>query len=89
MSKFCAPVLFLCSLTLGGVLFFFSLRCLPASCGGRLEGYAALALGENVPDREAAAALEAALGRPVVSESSQWVFLNNFEGLERVPLGDY
>ena len=89
MSKFYAPVLFLCSLTLGGVLFFFSLRCLPASGGGRLEGYAALALGENVPDREAAAALEAALGRPVVSESSQWVFLNNFEGLERVPLGDY
>jgi hypothetical protein len=89
MSKLYVPALFLCSLILGGVLFFFSLRCLPASGGGRLEGYAALALGENVPDREIAGALEAALNRPVVSESSQWVFLNSFEGMERVPLEDY
>jgi hypothetical protein len=89
MSRFSLPALFLCSLAAGGALFFFSLRRLPASGGGGLEGYAALGLEEGVPDREAAAALEAALGRPVVSESSQWVFLNNFEGLERVPLEEY
>jgi hypothetical protein len=81
--------LFLCSLIIGGGLFFFSLRFLPASGPGRLEGYAALGLEAGVPDREAAGALEAVLGRPVLSESSQWVLLNSFEGLERVPLEDY
>ncbi|MDR2746980.1 MAG: hypothetical protein LBB77_05980 [Treponema sp.] len=89
MSKFYSSVLFVCSLAAGGALFFFSLRSLPVSGQGRFEGYAALSLEEDAPDREIAGALEAALGRPVVSESSQWVFLNSFEGLERVPLEDY
>jgi hypothetical protein len=40
-------------------------------------------------DREVAGALEKALGRPVISASSQWVLLNSFGGLERVPLEDY
>jgi hypothetical protein len=78
-----------CSFGTGAVLFFFSLRSLPASGQGRFEGYAALALEESAPDREIAGALEAALGRPVVSESSQWVLLNSFEGLEQVPLELY
>lgn len=90
MNKWRAPVLFLCSLTIGGILFFFSLRrASQAPVRGPSESYAVLALEEGIPDREAAEALERALGRPVVSESSQWVFLNSFEGLERIPLEDY
>jgi hypothetical protein len=88
MHKLYAPVLFLCSLAMGALLFF-SLRGLPLSGAGGLEGYAALGLDAAIPDREAAGALEAALGRPVVSASSQWVLLNSFGGLERVPLEDY
>jgi hypothetical protein len=90
MNKWCTPVLFLCSLAIGGILFFFSLRRASQAPGrGRSESYAVLALEEGVPDREAAEVLEKALGRPVVSESSQWVFLNSFEGLERIPLEEY
>jgi hypothetical protein len=88
MGKFRAPLLFLCSLAAGGALFFFSLRSPPPGRGG-FEGYAALALAESAPDREIAGILEAALGRPVVCESSQWVFLNSFGGLEKVSLEDY
>jgi hypothetical protein len=89
MGKFLVLPLFLCSFVTGGVLFFFSLRLLPASGPGGFDGYAALALAESAPDREIAGILEAALGRPVASESSQWVFLNSFEGLEQVSLEDY
>jgi hypothetical protein len=87
MIRFRGPLLFLCSLIAGGLLFFFSLRL--SSGGGSPEGYAALALDEGAGDRETAAALEKALDRPVISESSQWVLLNNFGGLERIPLEDY
>jgi hypothetical protein len=90
MNTWYAPALFLCSLAMGGILFFFSLRHSPPAPGrGPSESYAVLALEEGAPDREAAEALEKALGRPAASESSQWVFLNSFEGLERVPLEDY
>jgi hypothetical protein len=90
MYKYQTPVLFLCSLAAGGFLFFFSPRRLPPAPGrGPSESYAALALAEGVPDQEAAGVLGSILGRPVVSESSQWVFLNSFEGMEQVPLEDY
>jgi hypothetical protein len=66
-------------------------------------GYAALAFEAVSADESAAtdpsadgstgagleSALERALGRPVLSEFSQWVFLNDFGGLEQVSLEDY
>jgi hypothetical protein len=78
--------LLLCSWCVGGALFFVTLD---GFSRGDLEGYAVLSLDEGVPDRAAAGALERGLGRPVISESSQWVFLNNFGSLERVSLEDY
>lgn len=92
MSKYSRSLLFLCSLAMGGALFFFSLRLLSQSGRGGPGAYAALGLegaeGEFA-DREVAGALEKALGRPVISASSQWVLLNSFGGLERIPLEGY
>jgi hypothetical protein len=84
--RFSTLALFFCSFCAGMVLFFISIDIL--SRGDR-EGYAVLSLDEGVPDRAAAGALERALGRPVISESSQWVLLHNFGSLERVSLEDY
>jgi hypothetical protein len=84
--RFPALVLFLCSLIGGVFLFSVSFYCLSRE---NLGGYAALALGQGAPDREIALALEQALGRPVLSESSQWVFLNSFNASERIPLDEY
>jgi hypothetical protein len=56
-------------------------------------GYAALAFEAAALDAPTGAGLETtlerALGRPVLSEFSQWVFLDDFGGLEQVPLEDY
>jgi hypothetical protein len=87
MSKFLGPALFCCSVAMGAALFFFSLGGMAGFEG--FEGFAALALEDRVPDRETAEVLEEALGRPVISESSQWVLLNSFGSLERIPLDDY
>ena len=51
--------------------------------------YAALACGEAVPDREIRERLEAQGFTGVVSESGQWVLLDNFGGIERIPLDQY
>ncbi|MDR1444608.1 MAG: hypothetical protein LBI94_06990 [Treponema sp.] len=86
MSRFSTPALFLCSLILALTLFLsfpLSREFFPG------RGYAALALEDRGLDRETALALEDALGRPVLSESSQWVLLNNFGSLERIPLDEY
>jgi hypothetical protein len=92
------PVLSLCSLVLGALLFilasFFS--PVPKPGGNRAAGplFAVLELDESVSDREMAAALNQALGlgvsgAQVFSESSQWVLLNDFDNIIRVPLDQY
>jgi hypothetical protein len=81
-----ALVLFLGSLIGGIFLSSLSFYCLSRK---NLDGYAALALEQGAPDREITLALEQALGRPVLSESSQWVFLNSFNASERIPLDEY
>jgi hypothetical protein len=88
MLKWPMPVLFLCSLALGLVLFF----AFPNSPSGDFfpgaeGGYAALAFEEA--DGGTVLALERALGRPVLSEFSQWVLLDSLGGLEQVPLEAY
>jgi hypothetical protein len=89
--RLCFPALFLVSLGLGALLFFLSRQALPqeGEAGDFFEGYAALSLGESIPDRETALALEAALGRPLISASSQWVYVDSFGSLEQVPLEAY
>jgi hypothetical protein len=54
--------------------------------------YAALVLDAAIPDRtlrELLAPAEAGFGGPPVSESSQWVLLDEFDGLARIPLDRY
>ncbi|MDR0732421.1 MAG: hypothetical protein LBF63_12190 [Treponema sp.] len=86
MFKFSTAALILGSLLVGLVLLY---AVSESFAGDLVRGgaYAALALEEA--DGETVPALERVLGRPVLSEFSQWVFLNNFGSLERVPLGEY
>ncbi|MDR2177610.1 MAG: hypothetical protein LBP20_06150 [Treponema sp.] len=84
MLKFSTPALFLCSLFMALVLFFAVFGSLFRELYPR---YAVLTFEEA--DGETARALERALERPVVSEFSQWVFLNSFGSLERVSLENY
>jgi hypothetical protein len=55
--------------------------------------FAVLELDETVSDRETAFALNRALnleaGKELLSESSQWVLLNDFDKIVRVPLDQY
>ena len=54
--------------------------------------YAALVLDAAIPDRtlrELLAPAEGGFGGPPVSESSQWVLLDEFDGLARIPLDRY
>jgi hypothetical protein len=88
MSRFFTPALFVCSVILALGLFFGFPRSVSREFfPGR--GYAALGLDDRGADRETALALEQALDRPVLSESSQWVFLNSFGSLDRIPLDEY
>ena len=51
--------------------------------------YAALVCGEAVSDREIRERLEAQGFTGVISESGQWVLLDSFGGIERIPLDQY
>jgi hypothetical protein len=96
-------VLSACSLVLGSLLFALAFTASPpgdsalaVNHAAAAEGpvFAVLELDELVPDRETAAALNQALnleaaGREVLSESSQWVLLNDFDKIIRVPLDRY
>lgn len=93
------PVLSLCSLVLGASLFGLAFTASPgdsAPAANRVtEGlFAVLELDELISDREMTAALNQALnleaaGKEVLSESSQWVLLNDFDKIIRVPLDQY
>ncbi|MDR2477916.1 MAG: hypothetical protein LBD48_01235 [Treponema sp.] len=57
---------------------------------GQRGGYAVLLYGGEFSDREIRERLAArGLGKAVISESSQWVFLDDFGTLERIPLDEY
>ena len=52
-------------------------------------GYAALVCADDVPDREIRERLEARGVTGIVSESGQWVLVDSFGSVERVPLDEY
>jgi hypothetical protein len=54
----------------------------------RAAGYITLVAGERTPDRLVAEKLNDAGIKDVLSESSQWFFLNSFSELRRVPLDE-
>jgi hypothetical protein len=72
------------SLAAGAVLFFMA----PA-VRGHSANYGLLIVDDAVPDRQVWDLLVREGFEPPLSESSQWVFLDDFEGLERVALDDY
>ncbi|GHV43609.1 hypothetical protein AGMMS49546_25700 [Spirochaetia bacterium] len=51
--------------------------------------YAELRTDESAPDREITDALSILSGGQVLSESSQWVFLDDFGELRQIPLDEY
>ncbi|MDR2258585.1 MAG: hypothetical protein LBE14_05495 [Treponema sp.] len=71
------------SLLTGFLLVVLAAALMPVGTGG---AYAALVLDESWPDRDIRGLLD---DETVISESSQWVFLDDFSGLTRVPLDAY
>jgi hypothetical protein len=84
------------SLLCGGLVFLLSYglpgRQKPAlkpSGGAPGEGFAALILDAAYPDRQICELLAYGGVKTAIGESSQWVFLDDFGRLERVPLDRY
>ena len=89
--SFCRSVLLLC---LGCLLLSFALLALGSTMGYEefRGGYAVLAFDVSIEDsvlRELLYAGEKSFAGSPVSESSQWVMLDNFNSLEAVPLDKY
>ncbi|MDR2134413.1 MAG: hypothetical protein LBP27_04830 [Treponema sp.] len=80
------PILCLASLLSGVLSVLSGLFFVPPARGNH---YAVLAVDEAVSDAEIRGVLEEGLGVEIVSESSQWVLLDGFGGLERIPLDEY
>jgi hypothetical protein len=83
------------SLLCGGLVFVLSYglpgRQKPALGRGGApgEGFAALTLDASYPDRQIRELLAYGGVKTAIGESSQWVFLEDFGGLEQVPLDRY
>jgi hypothetical protein len=76
-------VLIFLSLLTGFFLAVLAAALTPRGTGG---AYMVLALDESWPDREIRGLLH---DETVISEASQWVFLDEFDGLARIPLDEY
>jgi hypothetical protein len=76
-------VLIFLSLLTVFLLAVFAAVLMPGETGG---AYAALILDESRPDREIRGLLN---DETIISESSQWVFLDEFQSLSRIPLDEY
>jgi hypothetical protein len=82
-------VLSLVSITAALALFFLGSKMGYEEFRG---GYAVLAVNERNEDRTIAALLDSAaesFGGSLVSESTQWVMLDEFDSLQRIPLDEY
>lgn len=76
-------ILIVLSLFSGFLLLLLAAFLMPAGGGG---AYGVLVLDESWPDRD----IRALLGdEAIISESSQWVFLDDFSGLTSIPLDEY
>ena len=74
------------SFALGFGVFYMAPRSLPPSGGG---GYAVLSLDAAYDDRYIGELLAQGKGKNYISESTQWVFLDDFGELVRLPLDSY
>ncbi|GHV12134.1 hypothetical protein FACS189491_04590 [Spirochaetia bacterium] len=84
-------ILIACSLSAAILLFALSLSPGDTSAFGAAytSAYAALTMDESVPDREVTEALNRVFNGQILSESSQWVFLDDFGELQQIPLDRY
>jgi len=78
-------VLLLVSVLVSAGLWMLGVALMPAEKGA----YGALVVGEEVPDHEIRERLEALGFTDIVSESGQWVLVDNFGSVERVSLDEY
>ncbi|MDR0878986.1 MAG: hypothetical protein LBN21_13135 [Treponema sp.] len=90
-AKFSFFILILVSAAAGTGLWFLAAGLMYAGGSGkagsiRPGGYAVLSVDEAFEDRQIRTLLT---GEDVISESSQWVFLDDFGALEKVPLDEY
>jgi hypothetical protein len=74
------------SLASGLLMLLISYRSLPRETG---EGYAELTLDASFDDRSITARLSGGGIENYISESTQWVYLDDFGELERIPLDEY
>jgi hypothetical protein len=79
-------VLILMSVLFSAGLWVFGVFQKPVKTYG---SYAVMSCGETVPDELIRERLERIGVSGIVSESGQWVFLDCFGSLERIPLGEY
>jgi hypothetical protein len=70
-----------------GFLSFFLFR--PVQGGGSYGGYGMLSLDQSYSDRMIGDALRSAGIETYLSESTQWVYLDDFGGLIKVPLDEF
>ncbi|MDR0760436.1 MAG: hypothetical protein LBF74_10075 [Treponema sp.] len=80
-------ILVVCVSLGAGFLSFLLFR--PSDGGGSYGGYGVLVLDESCSDRVVGAALTAAGIETYFSESNQWVYLDDFGELVKVPLDEY
>ncbi len=79
-------LLLLVSLLLGAGAVFTALRY---SLSRGQDRFAVLSVADTVPEKEVLDLLSQAGVRRVVSESDQWVYIDGFDALERLPLTQY
>jgi hypothetical protein len=80
------------SLVVGGGAFLLAVMLLPDEESGS-EGYAVLSVDAEYPDLEIgkriAAAANASISAEYSSESTQWVFLSDFDTILRLSVDEY
>jgi hypothetical protein len=79
-------ILIFAALLLGFAVFYMGYRFLPPPEG---KGYAVLSLDVSYEDRYIGELLDQGNGGPYISESTQWVFWDDFGELIRLPLESY
>jgi len=78
-------LLLLISLAVSAGMWILGTSLIPAEQGG----YGALTVSADFPDREIRERMEAHNFSGIVSESGQWVLVDSFGSMERVPLDEY
>jgi hypothetical protein len=81
-----------CSLGMGGFLLFLALGRIPPEIAPPIlpsVGYTVLIADESYSDDAILKTLPPEIAHTVISESSQWVLLDDFGELQRVPLTEY